>query len=274
MKPDGKVLPTQDKLEEKCGWVVAQAQEESSYNAYTEDSYDLVLSHFLRTANIPKASHILELGCATGSWSRRIAGKGLNVVGVDISTELLKLAIAPKESNVTYVASDGETLPFRNGTFDAVVCVDLLHHFTSYEALFKEAARVVRDGGWILISDLNGLNPHTFLAQSHGSPVRYDYLNNNESAVIPWQLARTAEKYGASGKLDYVFLERRKRRVNGNLAYKIYGFILPQIKSIWKRLLAIILFNLAHLFTSFLSRRFKANVVLGVFQLTNGKRGQ
>jgi ubiquinone/menaquinone biosynthesis C-methylase UbiE len=267
---EGEVL-SQDKLEEKDSWVVTQAQADRSYDAYTEESYELVLSHFLHSSGISSGSHILEIGCATGSWSRRISINGMQVVGVDISTKLLQLAADIPGRDVAYVATDGETLPFRDDTFDAVVCVDLLHHFISYEALFHEAVRVVRSGGWIFICDLNGLNPHTFLAQSPSSPVRYDYLNSNESAVIPWQLSRTAEQCGAIGAIHYVFLERRKRRPNSNIAYRLYGFILPQIGGCWKRALAVVLFNLAHFVTQFLPRRARANVVLGVFHVKNDK---
>jgi SAM-dependent methyltransferase len=45
------------------------------------------------------------------------------------------------------VAADGTRLPFASGAFDAVLCLDLVHHLASPRDFFAEAARVLRSGG-------------------------------------------------------------------------------------------------------------------------------
>ena len=45
------------------------------------------------------------------------------------------------------VAADGTRLPFASGAFDAVVCLDLVHHLARPRDFFAEAARVLRPGG-------------------------------------------------------------------------------------------------------------------------------
>lgn len=47
------------------------------------------------------------------------------------------------------VAADGGRMPFRDATFDAVVCLDLVHHLARPRDFFAEAARVLRPGGRI-----------------------------------------------------------------------------------------------------------------------------
>src|SRR5205807_10163941 len=50
-------------------------------------------------------------------------------------------------------------LPFRSGTFDAVLVRDLLHHVPDRRAVVSEALRVLRSGGSITVIEPNGRNP-------------------------------------------------------------------------------------------------------------------
>ena len=70
-------------------------------------------------------------------------------VGVDISERVLPES---GQDGVTYVAADCDKLPFEDASFDVVSCFAALHHMYSYEAMFREAARVLKPGG-IFYSD-------------------------------------------------------------------------------------------------------------------------
>ena len=250
----------QNKLEEQQSWVVSDADAAGRYESYTEESYRTVLDLFESRSRPGPGAGVLEIGCATGAFGGRLARRGYDVTGLDISEQLLRLA--PQGRRFCAVAGDAEALPFRSGAFDAVFCADLLHHLPDIRTLVAEGLRVLRPGGVFFISDLNALNPHTYLAQCHGSPVRYDYLTSNESATFPEKLKQVFKELGRDLEFEFVFLERRKRMAVSDWRYRTYGFILPQIRGFWKRALAVALFNPAHWITPLLPARFRANVVI------------
>jgi SAM-dependent methyltransferase len=88
---------------------------------------------------------VLDVGCGEGSVDLLIqnAVPGLSVRGVDVL--IWPTARIPVEK------FDGHRLPFGNGSFDAVMFVDVLHHTDDPYVLLREAKRVARKA--ILIKD-------------------------------------------------------------------------------------------------------------------------
>lgn len=256
----------QNKQEETAGWIVKEVEQSGVYDSYTEESYQKVINAFIDIGGLRSGQNVLDLGAATGEFSKRLNERGLSVVAVDIAYPLINIAVL--RNGLMGVVADGERLPFADDSFDAVFCVDLLHHFMDADYLFGEVVRVVKPGGVFFVSDLNGYNPHTFLAQCHCSPVRYDYLNENESATF----GKRVQSYFMSKGHDiiwaeYVFLSRKQRKNISGWRYRVYGFICTQIQGVAKRILAVVLFNIAHSITPILSSRFKGNVVWVAFRI-------
>ena len=250
---------TQIKNEEKNSWIIEKVRRDGIYDAYVEDSYSKIVELFTERSKLPRGSTILDVGCGTGEFAKRLNCRGYKVIGIDISLEIVKNV---NNGNVVLVVTDAEHLPFKSKIFDAVFCVDILHHFLEQSKVISQLLRVLKSEGFFFISDLNALNPHTYLAQSQYSPVRYDYLTKNESAIMPSSLRNIFKDYGQKIEMEYYFLERKKRLKISNWKYKIYGFIFPQICSLRKRIIALILFNIAHLITMFLPRSLRANIVI------------
>lgn len=100
-------------------------------------------------------ARVLELGCGTGKWLSELARAGFDVAGIDPSAEMLRVGTA-------HVAGDlqlghAEQPPWLPETFDVVVCVNALHHFSSPSTAVREAYRVLRRGGAFVSI---GLDPH------------------------------------------------------------------------------------------------------------------
>ena len=84
---------------------------------------------------------ILDVGCGTGISSTIWNKLGLEVVGVDPSEELLK--IAKKDyPNIKFVEAIAESLPFEDGAFDVVVSITALQNFEDLEKGLGEIKRV------------------------------------------------------------------------------------------------------------------------------------
>jgi len=93
-------------------------------------------------ARLPPGARVLEVGAGPGFLSRyaRARGEGLRW----ISTDLL-------ETPWNDLVADGLRLPFRDGSFDAVVGLDLVHHLARPASFFNEAARVLRPHGRVAL---------------------------------------------------------------------------------------------------------------------------
>jgi ubiquinone/menaquinone biosynthesis C-methylase UbiE len=100
---------------------------------------------------------VLDLACGPGFVALEFAKHAREVVGVDLTAEMLKKARALTRregfKNVTFRRADVKRLPFPDGSFDLVVTRASFHHFPQPEQVLTEMVRVLKRNGRILISD-------------------------------------------------------------------------------------------------------------------------
>lgn len=88
---------------------------------------------------------LLDLACGTGSFSNAFAERGMSVIGVDISPEMLSRArenAAQRGNDILYLCQDAAELDLYGTVDGAVCCLDSLNHITDYEQLCMAIARV------------------------------------------------------------------------------------------------------------------------------------
>jgi SAM-dependent methyltransferase len=100
--------------------------------------------------SIERRDRVLDVACGPGNFTRdfaRAASDGL-VVGIDASASMLDVAVRDTASdNVAYLRGDASTLPFRDGSFDAVCCFAALYLIEEPLAALAEIVRVLAPGG-------------------------------------------------------------------------------------------------------------------------------
>jgi SAM-dependent methyltransferase len=113
-----------------------------------------------------KPQTVLDLACGTGTVSELLHCRGYDVIGVDLSEDMIEVAKA-KSGNVEYHAVDAADMEL-DRTFDMVICLfDSLNYFTDLRVLRKSIANVgrhTREGG-LFIFDVNtiyALSNHFF----------------------------------------------------------------------------------------------------------------
>jgi SAM-dependent methyltransferase len=96
----------------------------------------------------------LDAACGTGRHAKHLASRGWDVVGVDLTPEMLARARAAAPG-ADFRTGDLTALPLPDASVDLVVCSLALTHCPRLERPIAEFARVVRPGGTVIISDMH-----------------------------------------------------------------------------------------------------------------------
>jgi SAM-dependent methyltransferase len=87
---------------------------------------------------------LLDVGGGTGNYAAALRDEGWNPVVCDRSPDMLARAAA---KGLESVPADAQELPFADASFDAVMCVSMLHHVDDWPRALAEQRRVLRPGG-------------------------------------------------------------------------------------------------------------------------------
>jgi methionine biosynthesis protein MetW len=93
----------------------------------------------------------LDVGCGSGGFAPLLARRFRHVMGIDLS---LTLAVAANSRGMRAACGDldeGE-LPYADGSFDAIVCCDVLEHVFDPVVFVERVRRVIRPGGQFVVS--------------------------------------------------------------------------------------------------------------------------
>lgn len=106
---------------------------------------------------------LLEYGCAIGSESKMWLDGGVNIIGIDISSEAISKAAAQWEGTqyadrASYLEMNAEAMTFEDAEFDVVVGNGIIHHL-DLDACYGELARVLKPGGSAVFMEPLGHNP-------------------------------------------------------------------------------------------------------------------
>ncbi|MEX2100267.1 MAG: methyltransferase domain-containing protein [Acidimicrobiia bacterium] len=101
----------------------------------------------------------LDAACGTGRLAAHLDGLGYGVVGVDRSEAMLDIARA-KVPGASFRTGNLLALPVDDVSVDVVTCGLALCHVIDLEPVLAEFARVVRPGGWVVISDIHPMAIH------------------------------------------------------------------------------------------------------------------
>lgn len=125
-------------------------------------------------------AHILDIGCGIGAYVEKFTAMQAHAFGVDVDVE--KLADARTEKNLDRLAvSVSELLPFPDDFFDAVLLHEVIEHVADDCQTLREAHRVIKPGGRVVVFAPNRLYPF----ETHGAYFGKRYIFGN-IPLIGW----------------------------------------------------------------------------------------
>ncbi len=102
---------------------------------------------------------ILDVGCGYGIYTEKCSAYASEVIGIDIFKEHLSIAKGRKRDNISLILTTTEHLAFKDDTFDAIICIEVLEHIPFDERAVKEFSRILKSRGILIITGPNKLLP-------------------------------------------------------------------------------------------------------------------
>jgi len=180
---------------------------EVDYNAWSAFLISLLEEH-----GIGKGSTLLDAGCGTGQITVRLAKAGYDMIGVDLSPEMLSLARALSESESVsplFLCQDISEIDLYGTVRAAISTLDSLNYLTkkeAFESFFSRIRNFIEPGG-LLIFDLN--TKYKF-ERVYGDN---DYILEDDGVFCGW-----SNHYSASTRLASFSLSIFERLQNGDYA--------------------------------------------------------
>lgn len=167
---------------------------------------------------LPNNWILADVGCGTGSLTFELARFARNVIGVDLSQEMLRrakaIAYEKQVQNVEFRAGDASELPLGSREVDAAFCVMVLHFLSDPEPAVAELCRITRAGGRVILLDLVGHKQDWMREQ-----MAHRWLGFERNAVEGW--FRNAGVAEIDYELTGTFAGEKLAR-NGNRPVEIF----------------------------------------------------
>jgi ubiquinone/menaquinone biosynthesis C-methylase UbiE len=186
---------------------VAACYEEIRYRDLHSKRYHEWWTRYM-IGKVPFRGRVLDNGCGTGILSDVWRDNSAEIIGIDISWEMLARA---QRFCSRVVLGTCESLPFRSSCFDVVFCRGVLHHLRNAQLAVDEIARVLKPNGVAVFADTNRslltTIPRTIV--SHSSAFTRHHKN-----MSPHDFVRLLSKSFSIGNIEYF----------GFIAYVLFGF--------------------------------------------------
>lgn len=178
-----------------------------------------------------KRMRILDVGCGTGAYDRVLANMGHEVIGIDYSEYAIYKAVEKsKGKDIQYLISAVPYLPFKNESFDLVICIGVLQYVENEQAVICEIKRVLKNNeGILILITLNSFSIRIFFKKI----IEIFYIKNknknkekiNEKRYNPFKLKNMFRDFSEFKIVEiYIFpkLDFSQKSILSKILHKLY----------------------------------------------------
>jgi SAM-dependent methyltransferase len=130
----------------------------------------VLLTVDLERLDVRPGDLLLDAGCGEGRHCFGALERGARVVGIDLDEASLRAGSKPLANRgqelgrlSAMLQADAFRLPFRSGTFDRVICAEVMEHVHDFRGAARELARVTRPGGRVAVTIPTATSEHLYL---------------------------------------------------------------------------------------------------------------
>jgi len=105
---------------------------------------------------------VLDIGCSYGYLLKKLEENGFDTYGIDVSKESIEEAKKLTNAKLKVISAEAR-LPFESDFFDVITMFDVIEHIKNYETSLKEAYRILKKKGLLLIITPNSRSILRFL---------------------------------------------------------------------------------------------------------------
>lgn len=148
---------------------------EISGDDVTQEQIDRIARRYYWAASYCDNKDVLEAACGTGQGLGYLAKKAKSLIAGDYSRDIINIAEKHYKSRFKLQQFDAQQMPFEDQSFDVIILFEALYYLSDYLKFFEECRRILRKGGYLLISTAN-----KDLYDFTPSPHSYKYLGVRE----------------------------------------------------------------------------------------------
>lgn len=173
---------------------------------------------------------LLDLACGTGEFSNAFAKKGIEVIGVDMSEDMLSVAREKTANNgldILYLCQKAEELDLYGTVDGAICCLDSLNHITDIKNLTKAIKKVslFLEEGRLFIFDLNTEYKHRNILGNN------TFVMDEEDIYCVWQNRFDEKRLVTQITLDF-FNFNGENYIRSSETFKERAYTKEQIEEI------------------------------------------
>ncbi len=155
------------------------------YDKLIDVDYKALCKRFFEICRkyLHKPKLVLDAACGTGNFTKQLIEKGLDVIGVDCSENMLCVAREKLPNDCTLICQPLQELDLY-GTVDTIFCtLDSLNHITDFDELKKAIGRMALflEPGGLMFFDVNTVYKHKKILSNN------TFIEEKDNIYMVWQ---------------------------------------------------------------------------------------
>ncbi len=158
-------------------------------------------------ADVKPGERVVDIGCGTGIYALELARRGLRVIGLDSSLEMIAIAREKcREAGLAtlWVCGAAEALPFRSASADLALAVTSLCFVSHPDRAIEEMHRVITLDGRVVLGELNRWSSWAFVRRLKGLVI--DTIYNRAHFWSRRELERLLRRNGLAPRAARIVL--------------------------------------------------------------------
>lgn len=121
-----------------------------------KEKMEIIEKRIIPLLELKRGENVLDACSGAGALIPALKKYGVKITEYDYSEKMIEKAKELYEGDAEFVAGNIEALPFKDGSFEKIICHNSFPHIENKEKAFKECARTLKKNGILVVSHDGG----------------------------------------------------------------------------------------------------------------------